>query len=60
MDTILLEGDAPKFPRLEPVPFTEAIAWAESRGVVLPHVYYGELQGLARAAAFSIAGSRPA
>lgn len=43
-------------PRLTPQPFLEAIAWAKARGVVLPDVYYGELQGLARAMAFSIAG----
>jgi SPP1 gp7 family putative phage head morphogenesis protein len=39
-----------------PVTFTEALAHARSRGVVLPAVYYGELQGLARSMAFSIAG----
>lgn len=38
------------------VPFTEAIKAAERRGVVLPDVYYGELQGIARQKAFSIAG----
>lgn len=38
------------------VPFHEAIAAAQLRGVVLPDVYYGELQGLARQLAFSIAG----
>ena len=41
---------------LVPVPFREAIAWAKARKVVLPEVYYGELQGLARSMAFSIAG----
>lgn len=41
---------------LVPVPFAEAIAWAKARGVVLPDVYYGQLQGLARAKAFSVAG----
>lgn len=41
---------------LVPVPFAEAIAWAKARKVVLPDVYYGELQGLARSMAFSIAG----
>lgn len=41
---------------LIPLPFEEAIAWAKGRGVVLPDVYYGELQGLARAMAFSVAG----
>jgi SPP1 gp7 family putative phage head morphogenesis protein len=40
---------------LVPLPFAEAIAWAKARGVVLPDEYYGELQGLARALAFSIA-----
>lgn len=39
-----------------PLPFAEAIAWARARQVVLPDVYYGELQGLARSMAFSIAG----
>ncbi len=38
------------------VPFNEAIAQAVKRGVVLPDVYYGQLQGLARQQAFSIAG----
>lgn len=41
---------------LKPLPFAEAIAWARARKVVLPDRYYGELQGLARAMAFSIAG----
>ena len=41
---------------MQPVPFKEAIAWAKSRSVQLPDVYYGELQGLARAMSFSIAG----
>jgi len=43
-------------PRLTPVPFDEAIAWGKARGVVLPDVYYGDLQGIARSMAFSIAG----
>ena len=38
------------------VPFHEAIAAAQLRGVVLPDRYYGELQGIARQLAFSIAG----
>ncbi len=38
------------------VPFNEAIAQAVKRGVVLPDIYYGQLQGLARQQAFSIAG----
>lgn len=38
------------------VPFDEAIKAATTRGVVLPDVYYGELQGVARQLAFSIAG----
>ena len=38
------------------VPFSEAIKAAQQRNVVLPDVYYGELQGLARQQAFSIAG----
>lgn len=47
---------ASSLPPLVPVPFAEAIAWAKARGVVLPSVYYGQLQGLARAKAFSVAG----
>lgn len=39
-----------------PVPFNEAIRAANARQVVLPDVYYGELQGAARQQAFSIAG----
>lgn len=38
------------------VPFDEAIKAAVTRGVVLPDVYYGELQGVAHQLAFSIAG----
>ena len=38
------------------VKFDEAIKAAADRGVVLPDEYYGELQGLARQLAFSIAG----
>lgn len=38
------------------VPFTEAIQAAAIRGTVLPDVYYGALQGIARQLAFSIAG----
>ena len=38
------------------VPFSEAIRAAATRGVVLPDVYYGELQGVASQLAFSIAG----
>ena len=38
------------------VPFSEAIKAAQQRGVVLPDVYYGTLQGLARQQSFSIAG----
>jgi len=37
-------------------PFHEAINAAQKRHVVLPDTYYGELQGLARQHAFSIAG----
>ena len=40
----------------QPVHFLEAIRAAEARQVVLPDVYYGQLQGLARQKAFSIAG----
>lgn len=43
-------------PRLPPLPFAEAIAWARARRVVLPAVYYGERPGLVRAAAFTISG----
>lgn len=43
-------------PDLKPVPFTEAIEWAAGRNVELPDVYYGQLQGLARAMSFSVAG----
>lgn len=38
------------------VPFDEAIQAAVERGVVLPEQYYGELQGIARQLAFSVAG----
>ena len=38
------------------VSFDEAIKAAERRGVVLPEIYYGELQKLARQLSFSIAG----
>ena len=41
-------------PTLTPVPFLEAIAWARARKVILPEVYYGELQGLARSMAFPL------
>lgn len=43
-------------PPLVPLPFLEAIAWAKARSVTLPDTYYGSLQGLARAMAFSVAG----
>jgi SPP1 gp7 family putative phage head morphogenesis protein len=39
-----------------PVHFQEAINAALARNVVLPDVYYGQLQGIARQLAFSIAG----
>lgn len=39
-----------------PIHFLEAIRAAEARNVVLSDVYYGQLQGLARQKAFSIAG----
>lgn len=39
-----------------PIPFGEAIRWAKTRKVVLPEIYYGQLQGFARSKAFSIAG----
>ena len=38
------------------IPFHEAVKAAKLRKVVLPDVYYGELQGLAKQMAFSIAG----
>lgn len=38
------------------VPFPEAIKAAVDRGVVLPDVYYGELFGIERQLAFSVAG----
>jgi SPP1 gp7 family putative phage head morphogenesis protein len=38
------------------VPFNEAIASMEKRGIVLPDKYYGELQRIERQLAFSIAG----
>jgi SPP1 gp7 family putative phage head morphogenesis protein len=41
---------------MRPVPFAEAIAWATARDVVLPEVYYGEMQGVARSVSFSVAG----
>ncbi|MDD2725398.1 MAG: phage minor head protein [Methylovulum sp.] len=39
-----------------PIHFLEAIRAAEARNIALPDVYYGQLQGLARQKAFSIAG----
>lgn len=39
----------------EPVPFQEAIDAAGNRNVVLPDVYYGQMQGIERAEAFSVA-----
>lgn len=38
------------------LPFSEALDAAKERGVVLPDVYYGELQGIARQQSFSVAG----
>lgn len=37
------------------IPFELAITAARERGVVLPEIYYGQLQGIARQRAFSIA-----
>lgn len=37
-------------------PFENALAWAKGRGIVLPDIYYNELQGLARAMAFTVTG----
>lgn len=42
--------------KLGVVPFAEAIRAARARNVVLPSTYYGDLQGLARSTAFSVAG----
>ena len=58
MTTLAAEGGAipGAGPRITPMPFREALDWAKGRGVVLPDVYYGELQGFARAQSFSIAG----
>lgn len=38
------------------VPFDEAIQAATERNVVLPDIYYGDLKGIARSDAFSVAG----
>ena len=38
------------------VPFDEAIKAMDAREIVLPAKYYGELQGIQRQLAFSIAG----
>lgn len=38
------------------LPFSEAIAAAQQRGAVLPEVYYGQLQGIARQLAFTVSG----
>jgi SPP1 gp7 family putative phage head morphogenesis protein len=38
------------------LPFEEAIKQSRSRKVTLPSIYYGEMQGVARMRAFSIAG----
>jgi len=40
---------------LKSVPFAEALVAARSRGVVLPAEYYGVMQGIERATAFSVA-----
>lgn len=44
------------YDKINGIPFHEAIKAAQQRDVVLPDVYYGDLQGLARQLAFSIAG----
>jgi SPP1 gp7 family putative phage head morphogenesis protein len=36
--------------------FTEAVDWANSRLVVLPDIYYGKLQRIERAVAFTVTG----
>jgi SPP1 gp7 family putative phage head morphogenesis protein len=51
---MLMPGDNPLAIGFN-VPFVEAIAAAKLRAVVLPDIYYGELQGIARQLAFSIA-----
>lgn len=40
---------------MEPLPFVEAIRFARKRGVVLPEIYYGDLQGIERTLSFSVA-----
>jgi SPP1 gp7 family putative phage head morphogenesis protein len=48
---------APRAPQLDfAVPFVEAIAWAEERGVVLPAEFYGERLQTVRARAFTVSG----
>lgn len=42
--------------KIKPVPFTEAIEDAKKRDVVLPDVYFGKLQGIEQAEAFSVSG----
>ncbi|MBV5274081.1 MAG: hypothetical protein JZU52_10690 [Lamprocystis purpurea] len=54
--TLAADGGVGPLQPLEPLPFAEAITWAKARGVVLPGPYYNDLQGLARAMSFSIAG----
>lgn len=44
------------YDKINGIPFHEAIKAAQQRDVVLPDVYYGDLQGLARQLAFSVAG----
>ncbi len=41
---------------ISPVPFDEAILAMRTRGVELPDVYYGQMKGIERAMAFSVAG----
>lgn len=48
---------ASSIPRLDfAVPFVEAIAWADERGVVLPGEFYGERLQSVRARAFTVSG----
>ena len=42
--------------KLLPLPFEEAIAHSLKRGITLPEIYYGKMQGIERAEAFSVAG----
>lgn len=45
-----------KVPDLEPIPFWEMVGFMEKRFVVPPDIYYGQMYGIQRANAFSVAG----